>query len=139
MAKNQIMAIKEQEADKEGKSLAICLDTMLKYKGITVDAEALLDKGMSAYEILQENLPDSRVMELTGCNLDTILYFTNRDIPVLGIVEDGRAVLIVGFNQYNIVILDTITGKLVKKGINDSTEWFEKNGNRFITYYPLTK
>jgi len=137
VAKNQIMAIKEQEADKEGKSLAICLDTMLKYKGITVDAEALLDRGMSAYEILQENLPDSRVMELTGCNLDTMLYFTNRDIPVLGIVEDGRAVLIVGFNQYNIVILDTTTGKLVKKGINDSTEWFEKNGNRFITYYPV--
>lgn len=137
VAKNQIMAIKEREPDKEGKSLAICLDTMLKYKGITVDAEALLAEGKSAFEILQENLQDCRVMELTGCNLDTMLYFTNRDIPVLGIVEDGRAVLIVGFNQYNIVILDTQTGKLVKKGINDSTSWFEKNGNRFITYYPI--
>lgn len=137
VSKNQIMAIKERDPDKEDKSLAICLDTMLKYKGITVDAEALLAEGKSALEILRENLQNCQVMELTGCNLDTMLYFTNRDIPVLGIVEEGRAVLIVGFNQYNIVILDTETGKLVKKGINDSTSWFEKNGNRFITYYPI--
>ena len=76
-------------------------------------------------------------MDLTGCNLDTILYFTNRDIPVVAILEDGEAVLIVGFNQYNIVILEPETGKLVKKGMNDSTQWFEKNGNRFLTYYPV--
>jgi len=137
VAKNQIMAIKEQQPVKDKNSLAVCLDTLLKYKGVTVSTEELLEGGKSAFQIMQENLTGNRVMDLTGCNLDTVLYFTNRDIPVVAILEDGEAVLIVGFNQYNIVILEPKTGKLVKKGINDSNQWFEKNGNRFLTYYPV--
>ncbi len=137
VAKNQIMAIKEQQPAKDKDSLAVCLDVLLKYKGVTISTEELLESGKSVFQIMQENLTGNRVMDLTGCNLDTMLYFTNRDIPVVAILEGGEAVLIVGFNQYNIVILEPKTGKLVKKGINDSTQWFEKNGNRFLTYYPV--
>lgn len=137
VAKNQIMAIKEQQPAKDKSSLAVCLDVLLKYKGVTVNTEELLEGGKSAFRIMEENLTGNRVMDLTGCNLDTMLYFTNQDIPVVAILEGGEAVLIVGFNQYNIVILEPETGKLVKKGINDSTQWFEKNGNRFLTYYPV--
>lgn len=137
VTKNQIMAIKEQQPAKDKSSLAVCLDALLKYKGVTVNTEELLGAGKSAFQIMQENLTGNRVMDLTGCNLDTMLYFTNRDIPVVAILEGGEAVLVVGFNQYNIVILEPKTGKLVKKGINDSTQWFEKNGNRFLTYYPV--
>lgn len=137
VAKNQIMAIKEREPAKDKNSLAVCLDTLLKYKGVTISTEELLEQGYSACGILQDNLQGYRVMDMTGCNLDTMLYFTNKDIPVVAVLEGGEAVLVVGFNQYNIVILEPKTGKLVKKGIQDSTQWFEKNGNRFITYYPV--
>lgn len=137
VAKNQIMAIKEQQPAKDKSSLAVCLDVLLKYKGVTVNTEELLEGGKSAFRIMEENLTGNRVMDLTGCDLDTMLYFTNQDIPVVAILEGGEAVLIVGFNQYNIVVLEPETGKLVKKGINDSTQWFEKNGNRFLTYYPV--
>lgn len=136
VAKNQIMAIKEREPEKEKSNLAVCLDVMLKHRGVSINSEELLGQGMSAFHILDANLPGMRVMDLTGCNLDCILYFTNQDIPVLGILDE-EAVLIVGFNQYNIVILEPETGKLIKKGIQDSTAWFEKQGNRFLTYYPL--
>lgn len=137
VAKNQIMAIKEQEPEKEKSSLAVCLDTMLRHKGITISTEELLQQGETPERILTNHLQGNRVIDLSGCNLDTILYFTNRDIPVLAILEDGESVLIVGFNQYNIVIFEPKTGKLPKKGMNDSTQWFEKNGNRFIAYYPI--
>ncbi len=135
VTKNQIMAIKEQQPVKDKSSLVVCLDVLLKYKGVTVNTEELLEGGKSAFQIMRQNLTGNRVLDLTGCNLDTMLYFTNQDIPVVAILEDGEAVLIVGFNQYNIVILEPKTGKLVKKGINDSSQWFEKNGNRFLTYY----
>lgn len=137
--KNQIMAIKEQVPAKDRNGLAVCLEVMLKYKGITLETEQLLADGENVIGILRDYLQDVRVLDLQGCNLDTILYFTNRDIPVLAVLENGEAVLITGFNQYNIVILDPKTGKLSKKGINDSTKWFENNGNRFITYYPIEK
>lgn len=135
VTKNQIMAIKEQSVTDEKNSLAVCLDTILKFEGITLNTEELLAEGNTALDILQENLVEAKVVDLTGCNLDTVLFFVNQDIPVLATLDSGEAVLVVGFNQYNIVVMEPSTGRLYKKGINDSTEWFEKNGNRFITYF----
>ncbi|MBQ9142407.1 MAG: hypothetical protein IJX63_11555 [Lachnospiraceae bacterium] len=137
VTKNQIMAIKEQSVTEEKNSLAVCLDTILKFEGITLNSEELLAEGMSAQRILQENLSDVRVVDLSGCNLDTVLYFVNQDIPVLANLYNGESVLVVGFNQYNVVIMEPSTGKLYKKGINDSAAWFEENGNHFITYFRL--
>ncbi len=134
VTRNQIMAIKEQAPAKDISDLVFCLDVILNYEGITVNTEKLLEEGETAITILQQYLEEKQVVDLTGCNLDTLLYFVNKDVPVLAILEDEEAVLIVGFNQYNIVILEPDTGKLVKKGINDSSKWFEENGNRFITY-----
>ena len=86
-------------------------------------------------EILEENIPDSRILDLSGCTLDAILYYVNQDIPVLALLENGEAVLVTGFNEFNVVIMEP-AGKetLYKKGMNDATEWFLKNGNHFITY-----
>ena len=137
VAKNQIMAIKEQSVTEEKNSLAVCLDTILKFEGISLNSEQLLAEGKTAQSILQENLEDVRVVDLSGCNLDTVLFFVNQDIPVLANLYDGESVLVVGFNQYNVVIMEPSVGRLYKKGINDSAEWFEENGNHFITYFRL--
>ncbi len=135
VTKNQIMAIKEQKVTEEKGSLAVCLDTILKFEGMTVDSQELLNAGDTALNILQTNLPQAKVVDLSGCNLDAVLFFNNQDIPVLATLDNGEAVLVVGFNQYNVVIMEPTTGRLYKKGINDSTEWFEENGNQFITYF----
>ena len=135
VAKNQIMAIKEQKVTDTKDSLAVCLDTILKFEGITLNSEIRLAEGKTAMEILQENLPEVNVVDLSGCNLDAVLYFVNKDIPVLATLENGEAVLVVGFNQYNVVIMEPRTGRLYKKGIQDSTKWFEENGNHFMTYF----
>ncbi len=135
VVKNQIMAIKEQSVSETKNSTAVCLDTILRFEGITLNSEEYLAEGYTAEEILRENLSQARVVDLTGCNLDTILYFVNRDIPVLAALENGEAVLVVGFNQYNIVVMEPATGRLYKKGMNDSAQWFEENGNQFLTYF----
>ena len=77
---------------------------------------------------------DATVMDLTGCNLDAVLYEVKVDLPVLALLEDGSAVLLVGFNEFNTGIMDPRTGTIYKMGLNDSREWFEQNGNQFITY-----
>ena len=132
--RNQIMAITENKVTEEKDSLAICLDTMLKYEGMIRNSDYLLAQGQTVMEILQENLEDAQILDLTGCSLDTVLYYVNRDIPVLALLNDGNAVLITGFNEYNIVVMNPSTGTLAKQGINDSTEWFRENGNHFVTY-----
>ena len=132
--RNQIMAITEDEMSETRSSLAVCLDTILKFEGISRNTQRLLNGGGTVRSILESDLQECTILDLTGCSLDAILYYVNQDIPVLALLEDGNAVLIVGFNELNIVVMDPMTGTLYKKGMNDSTEWLKENGNRFITY-----
>jgi len=132
--KNQIMKIEGSKITEEKNSVAVCLDTILKCEGVTKNSEQLLNAGGTVVSILEENLPEAEILDLSGCSLDSVLYYVNRDIPVMAMLNDGNAVLIVGFNELNTVIMDPLTGKVAKKGINDSTEWFEENGNCFVTY-----
>ncbi|MCH5260200.1 MAG: hypothetical protein J1F18_10615 [Lachnospiraceae bacterium] len=132
--RNQIMAITEDEMSETRSSLAVCLDTVLKFEGISRNTERLLNRGESVFSILGSDLQTYTILDLSGCSLDSVLYYVNMDIPVLALLDDGNAVLIVGFNELNIVVMDPMTGTLYKKGMNDSTEWLNENGNRFITY-----
>lgn len=134
MLKNQIMAITGVSVTEEKDSVAICLDTMLKYEGIIRNSEYLLAQGETIYSVLENNLPDAQILDLKGCSLDAVLYYVNRDIPVLVSLNDGSAMLIVGFNQYNIVLMNPQTGTVYKKAMDESEEWLEENGNCFITY-----
>ena len=132
--KNQIMSIKAENSTEETSSLAVCLNVMLKKEGITRNTEYWLDRGENIYSLLEENLSGAQILDLKGCSLDSVLYYVNRDIPVLACLNDGNAVLITGFNQYNVVIMDPSKGTLAKMGMNDATDWFAENGNAFITY-----
>ena len=132
--RNQIMAIQGDVMTEERGSLAVCLDTLLAYEGVVRNSEYMLQRGDSVLTILDESLEDAQILDLTGCSLDAVLYYVNKDIPVLVMLEDGNAVLLIGFNEKNTVVMNPETGTVYKVGMNDSTEWFEQNGNHFITY-----
>lgn len=135
-ARNQIMAIKEPEQVETSESLACCLDTMLRFKGISADSAKLLREGQYPLDILQNNLTDASAIDMTGCNLDAMLYYVNQDIPVLAVLYSGEAVLVTGFNESQAVIFQPSTGSLYKKALSDADQWFEENGNCFFTYIP---
>lgn len=132
--KNQIMAIQGEQATEEKDSLAVCLDTMLAYEGVVRNSKYMLAGGEAVLNILEECLPDVQILDLTGCSLDAVLYYVNQDLPVLVMLRDGSAVLLIGFNEMNTVVMNPETGTVYKVGMNDSKEWFEENGNCFITY-----
>lgn len=137
VSRNQIMAIKEESVTDQKNSLAVCLDNILRHAGITRNTEYDLAQGKTAIQILEENMTGVQVLDLSGCSLDAVLYYVNQDIPVLAILEDGEAVLVTGFNEFNVVIMEPSTGKLYKKGMNDATTWFAENGNHFISYMKI--
>ena len=134
VTRNQIMKITGEAETENTGQLAVCLNTILDFEGVNRNAQYMLDSGKTTIEILQENIPDIQVLDLTGCNLDSILYYVNQDIPVLVTLQDGSAMLVIGFNELNIVVMDPSDGTVYKIGMNDATEMFEENGNRFITY-----
>ena len=137
VSRNQIMAIKEESVTDQKNSLTVCLDNILRHAGITRNTEYDLAQGKTAIQILEENMTGVQVLDLSGCSLDAVLYYVNQDIPVLAILEDGEVVLVTGFNEFNVVIMEPSTGKLYKKGMNDATTWFAENGNHFISYMKI--
>lgn len=133
-SKNQIMAIREAQVTPEKDALTVCLDTMLAFEGISRNTQYYLQQGDTILEILGENLPDARILDLTGCSLDAVLYYVNRDIPVLALAEDGMAVLLVGFNESSVGLMNPSAGTISTMRNSEAAAWFEENGNQFITY-----
>ncbi|MBR6307230.1 MAG: hypothetical protein IKR39_01350 [Lachnospiraceae bacterium] len=134
--RNQIMDLSVNPVGEENRSpLAFCLDKMLEYEGVVRNSEYMLARGNSVLSILRGSLENAEVLDLSGCSLDSILYYVNRDIPVLGIVGDD-AYLVIGFNQIAVVVLDSKKG-WYKLGMNEAEKLFAGTGNRFITYVPL--
>ncbi len=75
------------------------------------------------------------VLDLSGCSLDAVLYYVNKDIPVLTLLENGSALLLVGFNETQVGMLDPQEGSIRRMNMGEAAEWFEENGNRFVTYH----
>lgn len=130
--KAQLEGIEEVQADEGLSSTAICLDVMLKQEEVFKDTAALLNEN-TVLSILENNM-EVTVLDLTGCPLNAMLYYVSKGFPVMATVDGGEAVLIVGYDEKNTIIFDPSEGTVAKKGMNDSKEWFENNGNKYITY-----
>lgn len=133
-AVNQIMWFSEDTMTTEKSSLALCLDNMLQFEGVSRNSQNLMQMGKSLVAILSENLDNKEVLDLSGCSLSSVLYYVGKEAPVLALLNDGNAVLIVGYNELNTVIYNPMSGTVSKMGMNDSKDYFEANGNQFITY-----
>ena len=137
--KNQIMAIEAETVSESRRSLAVCLDSMIAYEGVVRNSEYMLETGESVIDILKDALPEYDILDLNGCSLDIVLYYVNIDIPVLSLMNDGTGVLIIGFNEDEIVLMDPQSEELYKITMDEATELFDENGNCFITYVPNTE
>lgn len=134
VSKNQIMAITEPEKVSGELSIAECIDALLRFEGVTTNSRVLLAQGQNAREILETNLPDHTVLNLSGCNLDSILYYVNKDIPVMVVMNDSSGMLITGFNESQVVLFDPEKGELHKENMTDVDNLLRENGYRFLTY-----
>lgn len=123
-----------EEGTEEGSSLSVCLTQMLKAAGYTVDAKPLLEQGESPLSILTRYV-EGDVLDLSGLSMDQVLYYVSRGYPVLSVLEENKGVLIVGYDEFNLLLMDPANGGTIyKKGLNDSREYFENYGNNFISF-----
>lgn len=134
-SRNQIMNLSFDKDETQDNSLYYCIDKMLEYEGIVRNSEYLIGKGETVLSIFREALEDYDVLDLTGCKMENMLYYVNRDIPVLVLFNDGSAKLLIGFNQLSVVFMDPEKGTY-KMGRNEAEELLFNNGNQFITYVP---
>ena len=114
-------------------NLALCLDAILVYEQSPRNSLYELEHGENAISLLEKNI-DGRVLRLNGCSLSDILYYVSQNKPVLAVGDNALPVLIIGYDEKNVIILDPATGSRYKKGMNDSAKMFSDNGNEFICY-----
>ena len=134
-SKNQIMKMTAYTMS-EGQSTAeACLDVILMYYDLEPKIHYGLSRDLTVTEALEKYVDGISSLDLTGCSLDEVLYYVDKDLAVLALLDD-EYVLITGFNSGQIVILDPADGTLAKKSTEDMAERFEESGNVFITYIP---
>jgi hypothetical protein len=96
------------------------------------DVPAVFTSGTIDPEKLEEGL-GRRVVDLTGCTLDEVLYFVAHDKPVLVSTKEGVK-CIVGYDEYNTYLLNPGEEEWYYYGIQDSTDLFLASGNEFYSY-----
>ncbi len=135
VTKNQIMAIELEKASGERSSRNICMDIMLREAGNPKDTLQDLLLGKTCQQILSETAEDYVLLDITGCDLASMLYYTNMDIPIMVLFDDGEAILITGFNQFNTVIMDPVNNKLGYMSRSDTSKMLQETKNQVFTYY----
>ena len=130
----RISSIEESQMGEGETSLAISLEALLSNAGISVKVSDLLNADENAMEIIEDKIEGAKALNLSGCTLNSVLYYVSQGTPVLATVEGGESVLIIGYDTKNTIIMDPTTGTIYKKGMNDSTAWFAAHGNEFVSY-----
>ncbi len=116
-------------------TVSVCLNMLFKTAGIYSDARELLNNNAPVATVITEKLENVEGIELDGCTLDAALYYVSEGAPVIGMVNDGQAVLVVGYDGTNVSLFDPMVGEVKKMNIKDARNMFSNYGNQFVTYY----
>jgi hypothetical protein len=131
--KNVITEFEAMTRKTSGNTIESCIALMLEYQKVSVDKTKLSVKDSSAYDVLLKCSKKTPV-RLTGITLEEVLYYVAVGRPVLALTGPGNAVLIYGYDAFNIMVVDPKTNKLSKIGLQDSAHLFEEAGNVFLSY-----
>lgn len=133
--RTELTGLENLQQRPEETSMQAAIEILLSGENNYADTTASLEAGRTPYEILSENL-DGRVLDLSGCSVNMILYYVSQGYPVLAIEGRDTAELITGYDPQNIILTNPITGETYRKGMNDSTQMFEELGNLFVVCLP---
>jgi len=133
--RTEISGIENPQEKKGESSLQAAIEILLSAQRIYTNTGADFAEGYTPYEILKAHMK-GRVLDLSDCSVSMILYYVSQGYPVLALEGEMQAELIIGYEPQNIVLLEPLTGKAYKKGMNDSTQMFEELGNLFVVCLP---
>ena len=124
----------EEFRTKEGENtLAACLRRILEFEGQRAEVMQELEEGSAPEEILTVH-SGGEGLDLTGCTIDEIKYTISRETPVIAVLEDGHAVLLIGYNKEKVAYLDPADGKRYSAPKKTMEEMAAKSGNTFVGY-----
>lgn len=115
------------------RTVEACLKLLLSYQRVPVSQKQLTIDDSSAYDVLKKYSKYTPI-RLTGITLDDALYYVSKGRPVIAMTDVSHAVIIYGYDAFNIMIIDPSEYTTKKMGIGDSAKMFEAAGNVFLSY-----
>ncbi|HKL79731.1 MAG TPA: hypothetical protein VJ888_04765 [Mobilitalea sp.] len=132
-SKNIISGFDDLIIDETQQTLESCIELLLGHLGNNTNRSTISLNGSSAYEIIGGKMANTPV-RLTGITLEEALYYVSKGRPIIAMTDHENAVLIYGYDNFNINVVDPNKGKAMKIGLQDSKEMFEEAGNVFLSY-----
>lgn len=126
-------AVSVSEADGSSQ-VSKAVNIMLKAVNEKADTDQLLAEGKEPLEILRENMEGCRVLDLTGCTLDQVLYYSGEGSLIYVQTGDHQAGIITGYNSSSVWVYDTDKDTQRKIGLEQAQEEFKENGSVYYTY-----
>lgn len=111
-------------------SAQACAALLLKGAQVSVEPSDLTEK--SILGMIKDNY-DSPA-NLTGCNVDEVLYFVSSEKPVIAQYDSDHFVMIIAYTSEKITIYDPDTGKTSDIKLSQADHIFSSQGNVFISY-----
>lgn len=120
--------------DADAGSIAQCINAMLQQEGINISVAALIQGGETPKSVLNNTLKDMKVLDLTGCDTEEVLYYVSCGSPVFAMTGSNEAVLIVGYDSTSVSIYNPTKGTTYRELLEEADEIFGNAGNVFFTY-----
>ena len=92
-----------------------------------------LKSGKTPVDIMEE-LSDGRMIDLTGCKAEQLLYIVNQDIPVIAMTDTKTAVIIIGYSEGTIAYRDAVKGETRIVVYERMDEMTKGSGNTYVSY-----
>jgi hypothetical protein len=133
-AKNTIVDFESMSwSTSSDKTVETCLKLLLSYQKVAVAEEQLSVDHSSVYEVLKQYSKYTPI-RLTGITLEDALYYVSKGRPLIAMTDVSHAVIIFGYDAFNITMINPSEARIKKMGIGDSTKMFEAAGNVFLSY-----
>ena len=128
------LAVTVGDSDATGSSIAKCISALLQTKEINLNVQELLASGDTPKQVLEDSMQECRILDLSGCSVEELLYYISNGTPVFAMINDNDAVLLVGYDAANIVYYDPASEKNVSKPMEEAQAIFSQAGDTFFTY-----
>lgn len=122
------------EADANGSAIAKCISAILNRKDINLNVQELLDSGDTPKEVLEDTMQECTILDLSGCEIEELLYYISNGNPVFAMTGENDAVLITGYDANNITFYDPAGGSNKTMSMESANELFLQAGDTFFTY-----
>lgn len=129
---NSISGIENVKVSHDITSIGACAYMVLKADHVNVKAKELSESKLSIYDMLAQYM--THPVNLTGANLEQVLYFVSNGKPVIAMTSKNTAVVISEYTQTSVTLINPNSGKTEVVSRSQMAQTFKNAGNKFISY-----